>query len=192
MPRATCRCGEILNVPAEGPERIVCPKCGARIRVRRMGTGPPRGLGDGDGFVRFACPCGRRLKVRVDEGIPASGKCPDCGRIVPVPTTSTQPASSQTLATNHPESVTEELSATDLATLEQWKKARLAARSPDPDAGPSAEASTATMPIPSIAQSAAAAEGRVEAGLRVCPRCGKPVHLSSIVCRTCGAHVPKR
>jgi ribosomal protein L32 len=33
---------------------------------------------------------------------------------------------------------------------------------------------------------------KTEAGLRVCPRCGKPVHLSSIVCRECGAHVPKR
>ena len=34
--------------------------------------------------------------------------------------------------------------------------------------------------------------GKAEAGMRICPRCGKPVHLSAIVCRACGAHVPKR
>jgi hypothetical protein len=33
---------------------------------------------------------------------------------------------------------------------------------------------------------------KVEAGLRVCPRCGRPVHLSAEVCRQCGASVPKR
>src|SRR5206468_3129186 len=108
MPRINCQCGESLSVPADGPERIVCPKCGARIRVRRPGS--PAGPGDGDGFVRFTCPCGRRLKVRAEEGkeIPESGKCPDCGRIVPVPTASTLPASNQTLPTSHPEAVTEE------------------------------------------------------------------------------------
>jgi hypothetical protein len=38
----------------------------------------------------------------------------------------------------------------------------------------------------------AAAPVKVEAGLRVCPRCGRPVHLSAEVCRQCGASVPKR
>jgi len=75
MPQATCRCGEILNLPAEGPERIVCPKCGARIRVRR--AGPPKASDEGDGFIRFLCPCGRRLKVRIEEEMPESGMCPD-------------------------------------------------------------------------------------------------------------------
>jgi predicted amidophosphoribosyltransferase len=50
---------------------------------------------------------------------------------------------------------------------------------------------TATMPVPAQPPSPAS-ELKTEAGLRVCPRCGKPVHLSSIVCRDCGAHVPKR
>ena len=33
---------------------------------------------------------------------------------------------------------------------------------------------------------------KVEAGLRVCPRCGRPVHLGAESCRHCGAHVPRR
>ena len=35
MPRVTCRCGEKLKVQPDGPERIDCPKCGAKIRLRR-------------------------------------------------------------------------------------------------------------------------------------------------------------
>ncbi|MBY0394857.1 MAG: hypothetical protein K2X91_00090 [Thermoleophilia bacterium] len=31
-----------------------------------------------------------------------------------------------------------------------------------------------------------------EAGLRICPRCGMPVHLSAENCRQCGATVPRR
>src|SRR6516165_7480322 len=103
MPKATCRCGEVLSVPANGPERIVCPKCSAKIRVRRAGAAPARGPADSDGFIRFACPCGRRLKVRVEEDqeIPESGKCPDCGRVVPVPATATPTPSSGSLPTGH-------------------------------------------------------------------------------------------
>jgi hypothetical protein len=186
MPRATCRCGAILSIPADGPERIVCPKCSAKIRVRRADS--PRGSSEGDGFVRFGCPCGRRLKVRIEpgKGIPESGKCPDCGRVVPVPASVKQPASTSSPAvpTGRTESVTEELSAADLAALEQWKQRCLEARVPVADA----QASTETMAVPPLQTPG----GRVEAGLRVCPRCGKPVHLSSIVCRACGAHVPKR
>jgi predicted RNA-binding Zn-ribbon protein involved in translation (DUF1610 family) len=188
MPRISCRCGESLSVPADGPERVVCPKCGAKIRVRRPGA--PAGPGDGDGFVRFTCPCGRRLKVRAEEGkgFPESGKCPDCGRVVPVPAASTLPASSPALPTSHPEAVTEELSAADLTALEQWKQRHqgvvVAARAAEVDS----QASTTTMPVPVVP----ATGGKMEAGLRVCPRCGKPVHLNSIVCRACGAHVPKR
>jgi ribosomal protein L40E len=33
---------------------------------------------------------------------------------------------------------------------------------------------------------------KYEAGLRVCPRCGKPVHLSATTCRECGSPVPRR
>jgi hypothetical protein len=186
MPRATCRCGETLTFPAEGPERLVCPKCSARIRVRRVD--PQRTAGDGDGFIRFACPCGRRLKVRVEEEMPEAGMCPDCGRVVPVPPSSTLPVSSQTLPTSHPEAVTDELSTTDLAMLERWKQSRLGAASHETPPPPE---STMTVPVPPVVPPGPSGV-KVEAGLRVCPRCGKPVHLSSIVCRECGAHVPKR
>jgi len=203
MPRATCRCGEILTFPAEGPERIVCPKCSARIRVRRTGpniagaanaTGP----GDSDGFIRFRCPCGRRLKVRVEDDMADSGKCPDCGRVVPIPANSTQPASSETLSTGHPEAITEELSAEDIAMLEKWKQTRTGAGAgaggePTANAG---GATTTLMPIApkdkATAPQTPPPGGKAEAGMRICPRCGKPVHLSAIVCRACGAHVPKR
>ena len=80
MPRVTCRCGERLKVQPDGPERIECPRCGAKIRLRH--TSPRRPAGTGDGFLRFLCPCGRRLKVPAADR-PVAGRCPDCGRIVP-------------------------------------------------------------------------------------------------------------
>ncbi len=33
---------------------------------------------------------------------------------------------------------------------------------------------------------------KFEAGLRVCPGCGKPVHMSATTCRECGSPVPRR
>ncbi|HMB04187.1 MAG TPA: hypothetical protein VKP69_10680 [Isosphaeraceae bacterium] len=179
MPRATCRCGYTLKIPDDSPDRVVCPQCGAKIRVRWKG---PR---LGDGFLRFSCPCGRRLKVKVDpdRGLPGGGKCPDCGRIVSIPT---RPSSDGTHATGRPESTTEELSAADLAMLDEWSRRRQAgATTPPPE-----EAPTVLHPAPSPSPSPSAV--KIEAGLCVCPRCGKPVHLNAIACRECGAHVPKR
>jgi hypothetical protein len=189
MPRATCQCGEVLSVPADGPDRITCPKCSARIRIRR--TNSPKGPGNSDGFIRFSCPCGRRLKVRIEPGqpIPESGKCPDCGRVVPVPAAAIPASSSGTLPTSHPEALTEELSTADLAMLDQWRERRQAivkqaAKTKGPD-------TTATMEV-RMPRTPPSDRFKVEAGLRVCPRCGKPVHMSAIVCRECGAHVPKK
>jgi hypothetical protein len=95
--------------------------------------------------------------------------------------------SSGTLPTGHPEASTEELSTTDLAVLDEWRERRqtVVARQAKP---PGVETTTV---IPTLKPSPPD-RGKVEAGLRVCPRCGKPVHLSAIVCRNCGAHVPKR
>jgi hypothetical protein len=127
--------------------------------------------------------------------------CPACGRIVPVPASR---ASSQNLPTTHPEAITEELSAADLANLEQWKQRRQGgppAQDPVPVPAPHSGLAV-TMPMPVFAPVPATATAttadqpaawkNTEAGLRVCPRCRKPVHLSAIVCRECGAHVPKR
>jgi len=75
------------------------------------------------------------------------------------------------------ESPTEEMSAADLDLLEAWAKG-LAVRGNGPP-------STAEMTQNSPAR-------RAEAGLRVCPRCGKPIHLGAGACRACGIPVPKR
>lgn len=152
MAKATCRCGQTLDVPPSGPDRIVCPNCSAKIRIRR-----------GDGYIRFSCTCGRRLKVRIEsDGPPQAGKCPECGRVVPVPSSST-PADAP--PSPH-ETRTDELEPADVAMLEEWSRGHLAR-----SAAPSMKA---------------------EAGLRVCPRCGRPVHLGATVCRECGTHVPRR
>ena len=127
MPRATCRCGQVLSVPVNGPERVVCPTCSAKIRVRRA---TPK-LGKGDGFIRFFCPCGRKLKVRVVAGapMPTAGKCPDCGEVVPVPEEEPKPSSSAEVrasSTPNYETPTEELSTVDMEALEAWRESHSA------------------------------------------------------------------
>lgn len=166
MARANCRCGQALEIPDEGVEHLTCPRCAARVRIVRKpkSAGGGGGPGDpGDGFLRFPCPCGRRLKVSATDR-PSHGKCPDCGSVVPVPAD---------LAAASAESPTEELAATDVAMLEAWSRSHL---------GPK---STAEM-----SSDVRARKG--EAGLRVCPRCGKPIHLGADACRDCGISVPKR
>src|SRR5947209_3916248 len=127
MPRATCRCGQKLSVPIDGPDRVICPKCSARIRVRKS---TPK-LGTDDGFVRFSCTCGRRLKVRVIAGapLPQAEKCPDCGETVPVPDDAPVKPSSSAVVKSVPapvlETPTEELDAAELAALESWAQAHL-------------------------------------------------------------------
>ena len=110
-----------LRPNAERPRRRARP--GRLPEVLGAGSGsagasPQRA--PADGFIRFPCPCGRRLKVRAD-GPPQAGKCPDCGRIVPVPRLVLDPARSP--PTGHPEAPTEELSAADLAMLDEWARA---------------------------------------------------------------------
>lgn len=202
MPRVTCRCGEKLNLEPHGPDRIDCPKCGARIRLRRS---PPPQVGDEagvDGYIRFLCACGRRLKVPGADR-PVAGKCPDCGRVVPVPTSKQAafviPLGKQT-AQNDSEARTEELDADDLALLETWSSryAEIAVRAEGPVStatglhvvatGPDANAQVGfappMMPPPSVV--------KFETGLRVCPRCNKPVHLGAAICRECGTPVPRQ
>ncbi len=169
MPRATCRCGHALNIPGDGSERVVCPNCGAKVRVRlKPGVGTDTVL-DG-GYLRFNCPCGRRLKVSADASPrPSHGKCPDCGRVVPVPETS---------QASDPEATTQELSPADRAVLDEWSQRHVAGEARRPS-------STHVLPT-------GTAPARSEAGLRVCPGCGRPVHMGASVCRACGIPVPKR
>ena len=199
MPRATCRCGQVLSIPVNGPERVICPKCQARIRVRKDSPDVLARAGGGD-FLRFECPCGRRLKVRTTPGeeLPQAGKCPDCGRVVPVPAQSTASSSAMSRSPGDPESRTAEMDDNDIAVLDRWTQAHESRRPPmiptpaaeavEVASPPEVEPGLAvTQPVPLPAKAL-----KAEAGLRVCPRCGRPVHLSSVVCRECGSHVPKR
>jgi hypothetical protein len=201
MPRVNCRCGEKLKLQPDGPDRIDCPKCGAKIRLRRS---PPPQITDeagGDGYIRFLCPCGRRLKVPGTDR-PVAGKCPDCGRVVPVPTpTKASPIMTpvKQSAPSDSEARTEELDAMDLAQLEKWgnRFGESAVRADGPvstatglnvvavTADPDAHVGFAPplMPPPSVV--------KFETGLRVCPRCKKPVHLGAAICRECGTPVPR-
>lgn len=188
MPRATCRCGQVLSVPVNGPERVICPKCSSRIRVRRDAPAPAEA--EGDGFIRFNCPCGRRLKVRGGsaDDVPQSGKCPDCGRVVPVPGFSSSDSALRQQRALDPESPTAELDADDIALLDRWTVKHLGEPAPAPTPPPPV---AAAPPDPTLAATVAA-PAKTEAGLRICPRCGRPLHLSAVACRNCGAPVPKR
>ena len=186
MARATCRCGQDLELPPPGVEHVTCPRCAAKVRLVRKGRAgnSASSLTPGDDFIRFHCPCGRRLKVSAVDR-PSHGKCPDCGRVVPVPEGEGSPGSGA-------ESPTVELGAADLAMLEAWAKTHAArgngkARNGayPPEAGSERPMSTAEMAMGSPKRHA-------EAGFRVCPRCGKPMHLNAETCRGCGTAVPKR
>jgi hypothetical protein len=198
MPRVTCRCGEKLKVAPGGAEHMECPHCGARIRLRRQV--PEKNDATGDGFIRFLCPCGRRLKVPAEDR-PKAGKCPDCGRVVPVPTSAIGTLNSskgQKPGGNDLERRTEDLDAAELAELEKWS-ARHLANSRQPagklSTGPGAVGSRAGnddqlgLPASAFIQASVV---KFETGLRVCPRCKKPLHLSADNCRECGMPVPRQ
>ncbi|WP_240907435.1 hypothetical protein [Paludisphaera rhizosphaerae] len=176
-------------------DRVVCPRCGVKIRVRRSGNGAV--TGEGDGLIRFHCPCGRRLKVRAQDR-PEAGRCPDCGTVVPVP----KPvlASVSTLSSPRTPSVgvrngafagpedarTEELDADDIARIQRW-----AARY---GVYPEDEGKTSQVPPPRSPSESGYTPPpalKVEAGLRICPKCGRPLHMSAVSCRACGAATPK-
>jgi hypothetical protein len=190
MARVTCRCGEQINVQANGPDRIDCPRCGAHIRLRRSEVQAKDAGQMADGYHRFYCPCGRRLKVPV-QGRPEAGKCPDCGRVVPVPASALlATGSTGNTSPADPEARTEELNTDDLARLERWaaRHLSLSTRREDPNAraangGEASAQQGLGAGLPSVV--------KFEAGLRVCPRCRKPVHLGVSHCRECGNPVPR-
>jgi len=199
MARVTCRCGETLKVTSGDPDRLTCPRCGAKIRVRRSPSQRSEGSESADGYVRFNCPCGRRLKVRGDDR-PEAGKCPDCGRIVPVPESGWKELAdafpgSKGQSRSHPTARTEDMDAADLERLKRWANRYQAAsnhnQQPGDDSTTSHQALNAVSPA-AMAQDSSSPVMKMEAGLRVCHRCGKPLHMSATVCRSCGEPVPKR
>ena len=172
MGQAICRCGQPLDVPPGAVTHLTCPSCSAKVRIVRKGAAEgksgQRPGSSGDGFVRFLCPCGRKLRVSLLDR-PTHGKCPGCGKVVPVPADAASYVS--------PESPTAEMPAADQARLAAWTKTHVGPERAAPaDAG----------------AGGAAPPRRLEAGLRVCPRCGKPIHMGSETCRGCGTTVPKR
>ena len=199
MSRVTCRCGEVINVKsAAGQERVDCPKCGARIRLRRKSSPAASALIGGDsesddGFIRFHCPCGRRLKVRASGGQQA-GKCPDCGRVVPVPEAARPSLGVMGGSRADPDARTEDLDAEDMALLQEWSTRHTGRPAGVPGGGDTTPTALPHIRVGSSSSpnssGAAPSMATFEAGLRVCPRCGKPVHLSATTCRECGACRP--
>lgn len=196
MARVKCRCGEVLEAKGADTDRLTCPRCGAKIRVRRSpaeaGGGSPS-----DGYIRFFCPCGRRLKVRA-AAKPEAGRCPDCGRVVPVPESAWPPGVPPFPAPGPgpagPGARTEELDAADLERLERWARGLAPAQGGGPSPGEAVTSSHQAMAAVAPPEQNGNAPGpvKMEAGLRVCPRCGKPLHMSATVCRSCGEPVPRR
>ena len=209
MAQVICRCGESLDYDPYGPERIVCPSCDSKIRVRRRDpdTPPekkkrePKTFPIEDGYVRFPCPCGRRLKIRAKDR-PEAGRCPDCGRVVPVPDSTVKNPFDKKPAgglLNPDDQPTGELSPEDLVRLDNWTRHWQTRKKREPALTPgdrSDEEPTPAAGAPIVGAGVGVASRpsaiKIEAGLRVCPRCGKPVHLGASNCRECGAAVPKR
>ena len=198
MARVTCRCGEMLKLTSGDPDRLTCPRCGAKIRVRRSPSQRPEAIESEDGYVRFNCPCGRRLKVRGDER-PEVGKCPDCGRIVPVPDANWNEAAGTSpglrgQSRNHSNARTQDMDAADLERLEHWASRYQAASNHNQQQGVESTTShqaLSTISPTAMVQNSSSPVIKMEAGLRICPRCGKPLHMSATVCRSCGEPVPK-
>lgn len=184
MPRATCRCGQELTFSRGGPSRMVCPKCGAKVKLKLSDAGNSSMIGDG--FLRFLCPCGRRLKVSATNP-PSHGQCPDCQRVVPVPVESITGPDPR-----HPETPTEDQLPTDIERLDAWKQAHRERRLKGPEA-------VLSEPPPPLARlqppGGSTAEGpvipRTERGLRVCAGCGRPLHMAAESCRHCGVPAPR-
>lgn len=202
MARVTCRCGEVLTVTSGESERLTCPRCGANIRIRRSTTARNGSPSPDDGYVRFPCPCGRRLKVR-KNGHPAAGRCPDCGRVVPVPASAwEQVPGSLGYVDQHgagrlaPEARTADLEPADLQRLARWSETHRAskeqARGPGRESAATTSQRAGTTPTTEAGTGASPGSVKREAGFRICPRCKSPLHLGATVCRSCGEPAPRR
>ncbi len=83
----TCACGKSLRLSRQYAGQVVrCPHCQAQITVGhdRPSTTPADMVTPDDGFIHFACTCGKRMKIPSQYG-GRSGTCPRCGARLRVP-----------------------------------------------------------------------------------------------------------
>jgi len=195
MASVSCRCGEKLKLPSKDVTNVKCIRCGELIRVRS--SLPEPAPFESDGFLRFNCSCGRRLKVPA-ESPPTAGRCPDCGRIVPVPSVK-HSKPNPSLAKADSETRTEDLDASDLSELKKWSESHFSSsrRSQDSEkrngalTGAAEDANEHEMGL-SRGETPVGSVVKFETGLRICPQCKKPLHLGAYSCRECGTLVPRQ
>ena len=95
----------------------------------------------------------------------------------------------------YPTGRTEDMDAADLERLERWASRHQAASNHNQQLGgesTTSQQALSTVSSTAMAQDSPSPEMKMEAGLRVCSRCGKSLHRSATVCRSCGEPVPKR
>ncbi len=94
-----------------------------------------------------------------------------------------------------PDARTAELDPSEIEALREWTE-RHTGRSPQaadgPDATPTGVPHIRVGPTGLGESAARPSMVSFETGLRVCPRCGKPVHINATACRECGTAVPRR
>jgi hypothetical protein len=81
---------------------------------------------------------------------------------------------------------TEDMLPTERELLEAWTQAH---RQGGPVVGGTGSAESAATGPTSTEEGPIVP--RTERGLRICPGCGRPLHLAAVVCRHCGASAPK-
>jgi len=88
--RFMCSCGKRLKVPAAFVGKIArCPQCQKRLtipgkRPAAPEAAPPQAQKPKEQFIRFVCPCGKRIKVPT-KFAGKSGRCPRCQSQLKIP-----------------------------------------------------------------------------------------------------------
>ena len=85
MARVTCRCGETLKVTSGDPDRLTCPRCGAKIRVRRSPSQQPEAIELGGRLSAIQLPLRQAAEGPELMSGPKLGNVRIAGAIVPVP-----------------------------------------------------------------------------------------------------------
>ncbi len=200
MLRVTCRCGEKLSILARAPSGWTVPSaeprsgCAGRLPRKRM----KGAMASCASSARAAA--GSRCRSR-DALWPGVARIADASSRFPRPrrarSTRAQGKNSRKMT---PKARTEELDTDDLTLLRDWAARHAAAAS---DAEVPSPGSTALHNVDDSAGLGGSLEFmrggasppstvKFETGLRICPRCKKPVHSSAANCRECGTPVPRK